>query len=78
MKPLLLAFAACLAIGCAHTLDQCAAACVQGRALQCAWASPTRAGATCETVCANASASSSPWNLACMATAQMCEPQACP
>lgn len=63
---------------CAHTLDQCAAACGQGRALQCAWSQPTPGGATCETVCANASASPAPWPLACLATAQSCEPQACP
>lgn len=56
--------------------DSCTRMCVNGRALKCAWGSPTKAGASCETVCradrAEPAARLTPKYLACMTTIKAC------
>ncbi len=56
--------------------DSCTKMCVHGRALHCAWGSPTKAGASCEAVCradrAEPAARLTPKYLACMTTIKAC------
>jgi hypothetical protein len=52
--------------------------CRRGSVLNCAWAQPTAAGATCVEVCANnQKVAIAPWDLDCRTAATNCNPPKC-
>lgn len=55
----------------ASALPGCIEVCTHGRALGCAWAEPTKGGASCETVC-GANQAVTPWPLDAMAAGSTC------
>jgi hypothetical protein len=50
----------------------CASWCAHARALGCGAGRPTRAGATCESVCVNVQTGPAKWNLRCRVDAKTC------
>jgi hypothetical protein len=64
---------------CAEHVCTCADVCEHGTRLGCDWAEPTERGATCQTVCRNATDPAGPivWDLDCRAHSATCDVSSC-